>query len=338
MHIRQGLMAASAVAVLALAGCSSSSDDDASAAPSTSNTSAPATSDSAMAQECLPVPGDKLVVLADDQQLQNSDNLIPEIGAEFYDAQPAVAEALNVVSAALDTDQLIALNKAVDIDRQTSKDVAQQWVDDNALKAPSTGSGDVIVGAANFTENITVAEIYAVILRDAGYDVEVRDVGNRETYMPALISGEVNIVPEYAATAAEYFNIAANGDDAEPVASGDITETVTALTELGGDAGLKYAEPSAAQDQNAFAVTTAFADQYGVTSLSELASTCGPISLGGPPECPERAFCQLGLQDTYGLEFNDFQSLDAGGPLTKTAIQQGQVALGLVFSSDGSLG
>jgi osmoprotectant transport system substrate-binding protein len=295
-------------------------------------------SDTAMAQECLPVPGDSLVTLADDKQLQNSDNLIPQISAAKFDAEPAIAEALNVVSAALDTDQLIALNKAVDIDRQTSKNVAQQWVDDNSLTAPTTGTGKVIIGTANFTENITVGEIYGVILRDAGYDVEVRDVGNRETYIPALISGEVDIVPEYAATAAEYFNIAANGDGAPAVASGDIAVTVAALTELGGAQGLKYAEPSAAQDQNAFAVTTAFADQYGVTTLSELASTCGPISLGGPPECPERPFCQLGLEDTYGLEFNDFQSLDAGGPLSKTAIQQGQVALGLVFSSDGSLG
>ncbi|WP_430867351.1 glycine betaine ABC transporter substrate-binding protein [Demequina aurantiaca] len=337
MYIRQGLIAASAVAVLALAGCSSDSSDDASSAAPSASASATSTG-TAMAQECLPVPGDSIVVLADDQQLQNSDNLIPEISTAIYDDQPAVAEALNVVSAQLDTDQLIALNKAVDIDRQTSKDVAEQWVADNSLTAPTTGSGDLVIGSANFTENITVAEIYGVILRDAGYDVEVRQIGNRETYIPALTSGEIDIVPEYAATATEYFNVAANGEDAPPAADGDIAVTVEALKELGGAEGLSYAEASAAQDQNAFAVTTAFADQYGVTTLTELAETCGPISLGGPPECPERPFCQVGLEDVYGLEFNDFQSLDAGGPLTKTAIQQGQVALGLVFSSDGSLG
>ncbi|GMA36748.1 hypothetical protein GCM10025876_29520 [Demequina litorisediminis] len=59
--------------------------------------------------------------------------------------------------------------------------------------------------------------------------------------------------------------------------------------------------------------------------------------LGGPPECPERPFCQPGLEDTYGIEVAEFRSLDAGGPLTKNAITTGEIALGLVFSSDGAL-
>jgi len=334
MHIRQGLLAASAIAALALAGCSSNSGEE--TAP-TSASSTAETSASATAQACLPVPGDTIVVLADDKLLQNSDNLIPAINAATYDAQPAVVEALNVVSGALDTDTLVALNKAVDIDRETSEDVAAQFIADNSLTAPETGTGSLVVGTANFSENITVGEIYATILTDAGFDVEVRSIGSRETYMPALTSGEVDIVPEYAATAAEFLNKQENGADAETVATGDIAVTSAALMTLGEATGLMFGEASAAQDQNAFAVTTAFAEQYGVSTLSELAEVCGAISLGGPPECPERPYCQPGLEETYGLEFNDFQSLDAGGPLTKTAIQEGQVALGLVFSSDGGL-
>ena len=59
--------------------------------------------------------------------------------------------------------------------------------------------------------------------------------------------------------------------------------------------------------------------------------------LGGPGECPERPACQPGLEETYGLEIAEFVSLDAGGPLTKTALQQGRVAVGLVLSSDAVL-
>ncbi|WP_324275866.1 glycine betaine ABC transporter substrate-binding protein [Blastococcus brunescens] len=100
-----------------------------------------------------------------------------------------------------------------------------------------------------------------------------------------------------------------------------------------------FGEPSEAADQNAFAVTQAFADELGVSTLSELAEACadGSLVLGGPGECPERPFCQPGLEETYGLEFASFSELDAGGPLTKTAIQQGEVSIGLVFSSDGAL-
>jgi osmoprotectant transport system substrate-binding protein len=289
-----------------------------------------------MAQQCLPVPGDSIVVLADDMKLQNSDNVVPAVNVATSE-DTAVMEAVNAVSPVLDTPTLIQLNKAVDIDRQTSSEVAAQFVTDQGLTAPSQGSGSIVVGSANFSENITVAEIYAAVLRDAGYDVTVRTIGNRETYMPALVSGEVDVVPEYAATAVEFINRSLNGADAPAVASSDIAVTKAALDGF-ADFGVVFGEPAAAQDQNAFAVTTAFSEQYGVTSLSELAANCSGISLGGPPECPERTYCQIGLEDVYGIDVSDFSSLDAGGPLTKTALRQGAIAVGLVFSSDGELG
>jgi osmoprotectant transport system substrate-binding protein len=289
-----------------------------------------------MAQECLPVPGDSLVVLDDDQLLQNSDNIIPAVNSASADE--AVLAALDAVSAILDTPTLVGLNKSVDIDRRTSTEVATEFVDSSGIVPPASGSGDLVVGTANFSENITLGEIYAEVLRAAGYNVEVRTVGNRETYIPALESGEIDIVPEYAATFTEFLNLAQNGADAAPVASGDITATVAALTPLAQAAGILVGAPAAAQDQNAFAVTTAFADAYGVSTLSELAESCGGIVLGGPPECPERPFCQVGLEDTYGIEVSEFRSLDVGGPLTKTAITTGEIAVGLVFSSDGALG
>src|SRR5262249_40888828 len=115
--------------------------------------------------------------------------------------------------------------------------------------------------------------------------------------------------------------------------------TVTALKDLGGKANLTFGAASQAADQNAFAVTKAYADANGLKTLTDLASKCngGALVLGGPPECPERPFCKPGLEQTYGLTFTGFKSLDAGGPLTKTALKQGKVNVGLVFSSDGGL-
>ncbi|WP_062461235.1 glycine betaine ABC transporter substrate-binding protein [Demequina soli] len=330
MRTTPGLITAVAAGVLLLAGCSSGT-------PSADGSSASASSSGGtMAQACQPVPGDTLTVLTDDKHLQNSDNLIPAVNTDA--ATPELLGALNAVSAVLTTDDLIQLNKAVDIEHKTSEEVASQYVSDRSITAPGSGSGKVVVGAANFSENITVANIYADVLKAAGYDTEVRTIGSRETYLPALEKGEIQVVPEYAATVTEFLNLAQNGADAAPVASGDIDATVAALEPLAKAAGLTFGDPAAAQDQNAFAVTQAFADQYGVTSLTELAQTCDSISLGGPPECPDRTFCQIGLEKEYGLKVAQFDSLDAGGPLTKNAILQGQVMVGLVFSSDGSLG
>ena len=288
---------------------------------------------------CEAMPDDRLVVLEDDQNLQTVDNIVPAVNAAAAAASPDLIAVLDGVSATLDTETLIGLNKAVDVDRQTSSAVAEQFLADQGLDSQEQvgGGATVTVGAANFSESATLAEIYAGALRAAGFDAGVQTIGNRETYEPALELGDLTIVPEYVGTLTEFLNKKINGAAAEPVASSDLDATAVELTALGEQAGLVFGQPAAAQDQNAFAVTAAFAEANGVSTLSDLAATCGEVVLGGPPECPERTFCQLGLEETYGLEISEFISLDAGGPLTKSALTQGAVTLGLVFSSDAAL-
>ncbi|MBD7980903.1 MULTISPECIES: glycine betaine ABC transporter substrate-binding protein [Oerskovia] len=328
-------LSASALLVLALAACG-----EAGSSGTGGNTSGGSTS-TASGAACEPVAGDALVVLEDDKHLQTVDNIIPAANAAAVANQPAVLELLDTVSAALTTDKLIALNKAVDVERQTSSQVAQKFVEDEGLAAqdtPGTGTS-LVVGAANFSESTTLAEIYAAVLRSGGYDVTVQTVDARETYLPALESGQLSVFPEYVGTLTEFLNKEINGPDAEPLASGDLDTTVAALRELGAEKGLTFGEPSSAQDQNAFAVTTAFAEEHDVSTLSELAEACpGGITLGAGPECPERAFCEPGLEEKYGLNITNFVNLDVGGPLTKAALLQGEIVLGLVFSSDGQLG
>jgi glycine betaine/choline ABC-type transport system substrate-binding protein len=63
----------------------------------------------------------------------------------------------------------------------------------------------------------------------------------------------------------------------------------------------------------------------------------GPIAeqltLGGPPECPDRPFCIPGLKKVYGIEFGDFRPLDVGGPLTIKALESGRIDVALLFST-----
>ncbi|GAB4083848.1 hypothetical protein GCM10028784_04780 [Myceligenerans cantabricum] len=292
-----------------------------------------------VAATCEPVPGDEIVVLDDDQNLQTVDNIIPAVNTETAEQYPDLIGVLDQVSAALDTDLLIGLNRAVDIDRETSQDVAADFVASAGLEVEEAGdAGPITIGAADFAESATLGNIYAEVLRAAGYDAEVTTIGNREAYLPALEKGDqIQVVPEYAGTVTEFVNLDVNGPDAEPVASSDLDATVEGLRGLGEEVGLTFGEPSEAQDQNAFAVTSAFADEHGVATLSDLAETCDGLILGAGPECTDRPFCQPGLEETYGLTFSEFRSLDAGGPLTKEALKQGEITLGLVFSSDGSL-
>ncbi|MGS2613049.1 glycine betaine ABC transporter substrate-binding protein [Micromonospora sp. LZ34] len=288
---------------------------------------------------CAPVAGDQLVVLDDDKKLQNTDNIIPAVNVDV--ATPPLVAALDKVSTALDTPKLIQLNKAVDVDRKTPEVAAKDFATANNLtvgiaKGPG---GQIVVGAGNFSESQTLAELYKITLTAAGYQVRVQQIGSRELYEPALEKGEIQVVPEYAATMAEFLNTKANGQNAQPVSSPDLDKTVTALKAAGDKVGIAFGAPSAAQDQNAFAVTKAFADKYAVSTLSDLAAKCSGQAtvLAGPPECPQRPKCQAGLVEVYDFKAGSFSSLDAGGPQTKNALKTGAASVGLVFSSDGAL-
>ena len=54
---------------------------------------------------------------------------------------------------------------------------------------------------------------------------------------------------------------------------------------------------------NALVVTQETADKFGLTTISDLATVTEQLTLGGPPECPERPFCILGFEEVYGLTF-----------------------------------
>ncbi|MET8279789.1 glycine betaine ABC transporter substrate-binding protein [Micromonospora sp. NPDC005174] len=301
-----------------------------------SGTDAPQTN--ASGAGCAPVAGKQLIALTDDKKLQNSDNVLPAVNSKV--ANPQLIAALDKVSAALDTPKLVQLNKAVDADRKTPKVAAEEFSSANNVTAgiAKGPGGEIVVGAGNFSESQTLAELYRIALTAAGYQVKVQQIGNRELYEPALEKGEIQVVPEYASTMAEFLNAKANGQNPPPVSSPDINKTVTALKAEGDKAGITFGAPAAAQDQNAFAVTQEFADKYGVRTLSELAAKCSGSAtvLGGPPECQQRPFCKPGLEKTYGLSVGSFSSLDQGGPLTKNGLREGKISVGLVFSSDGA--
>jgi osmoprotectant transport system substrate-binding protein len=301
-----------------------------------SGTEAPAT---AATGGCAPVAGEQLVVLEDDKKLQTVDNVVPAVNAKA--ASPELIAALDKVSAALDTPKLIALNKAVDVDRKTPKVAAEEFAATAGLTTGITRGqgGKVQIGTGNFSESQTLGELYRIALTAAGFQATSRSIGNRELYEPALERGEVHVVPEYVGTLTEFLNKKQNGASAAALASSDLDKTVTALNDLGTKVNLRFGTPSPAADQNAFAVTKAFADKNGVSTLSELAEKCSgeDTLLGGPPECPQRPFCQPGLEETYGLSFGPFAELDAGGPQTKTALTTGKISVGLVFSSDAAL-
>ncbi len=187
-----------------------------------------------------------------------------------------------------------------------------------------TEGPDIVIGSFGFGESEILGEIYKQALEAEGYTVTHNpQIGPREIVAPALESGEIGIVPEYVGSALEV----TFGE--EPPAEGDAARQALADAYAARDISVLDLAP--AQDKNSFIVTKATADDVGLTTVSDLAKL-GTVKLGGPPECPERPRCQLGLESIYGLTI-EFTALDAGGPLTIAALEGGEIQVGLAFST-----
>ncbi|WP_217227588.1 ABC transporter substrate-binding protein [Streptomyces anulatus] len=200
--------------------------------------------------------------------------------------------------------------------------------------------GSLVVGSASFTESKVLAELYAQILGDAGYSTSITTVKNRELYEPSLEKGEIDVVPEYAATIAEFLNAKVNGAkeaQAAPVASGDAAATVAALEKLAGPLGLKVLPAGKAVDQNAFAVSKEFAEKNNLTTLSDLGKSKIKVKIAAGDECEVRPFCAPGLKKTYGIDVTGIDPKGVGTPQSKQAVRDGKVQLVLTTTTDAVL-
>lgn len=202
----------------------------------------------------------------------------------------------------------------------------------------ASGSGELTIGGPQFTEGVILEEAYKAILENAGYTVSISASETREIYAPLLEKGELDIVPDFAGSLAEYYNLADNGANADPVATADTTETVDALKPLAEEHGVTILDPPAeAMSQNGFAVSKEFAQENDLSTLSDLGELGEPIVLAGSEECPDRPFCAPGLEDTYGINISKVDPLGYGSPQAKKAVTDGNAQLALVATTDGAL-
>jgi osmoprotectant transport system substrate-binding protein len=184
----------------------------------------------------------------------------------------------------------------------------------------------IVVGSANFQENVVLADIYAEALKAKGVKVTTKlNIGSRETYIPALKDGSIDLIPEYSGVLLQYFDkkaTAVSSDEVYSALQKAPTAPLTVLTQ------------SPAEDKDAIVVTKDTAGKYNLKSIADLAAVANKLTLGAPPEFQTRADGIPGLQKTYGVTFKSFKKLDAGGPLTQNALKNGQIDAGDVFTTD----
>ncbi|MEV8453334.1 ABC transporter substrate-binding protein [Streptomyces sp. NPDC052095] len=210
--------------------------------------------------------------------------------------------------------------------------------DRGEVTAPPGDSRHLTIGTAGFTESDLLAQLYALLLDHAGYTTKIISVTNREIYEPALESGRIDVVPEYAATFADWLNARSNGPDAAPAGSPDLAATMKALRALAVPRGLTVLDPGRAVDQNAFAVTADYAARHHLRTLTDLGRSGLPVRLAAGDECVQRPYCAPGLKKTYGIRITAVDPKGVGTTQAKQAVRNGEDQMVLTTTTDATLG
>jgi osmoprotectant transport system substrate-binding protein len=207
----------------------------------------------------------------------------------------------------------------------------------SSAAAGAAGGADksLVVGGANFTEMSVMEQLYGQLLAKNGYTVSYKAVDSREIYEPALEQGQIDVVPDYAATLANFISKKTGGTG--DIATADATTTVQKMQPLLEKLGLTALTPSPAKDANAFAVTKKYAQANNLKTLSDLAKLGKPVRLAATTECPDRPFCQPGLEKTYGLKISQVLPLGFGSPQAKQAVTSGKADMVLTGTTDATL-
>lgn len=201
----------------------------------------------------------------------------------------------------------------------------------NPLTQPSQTSdvGTVTIGSAAFPESEILAYVYADALEANGIHTQVTpNIGARDAYIAALKDGSIDLVPEYTGNLLQYFDASATAQSSD-----DVYAALTTAV----PAGFEVLDQAQAQDADSYNVTSDFSQQYGVTSLADLAKVTVKLKVGANPEFKTRPYGIPGLKSVYGVDATLVPINDGGGPNTLKALLNGDVQLADIYSTTPSI-
>ena len=152
--------------------------------------------------------------------------------------------------------------------------------------------GTIVVGVSGaFTENQIVAEMYAQVLEHAGFTVERQlDLRSREVSQNALESGQIDLKPEYLSSLLRFV-------DPNAEASNDPDDVVRAAPGSPGAARAHPADAFPGPGHEPVRGERGTAERFDLTTMTSLARVANQLTLGAPPECPQRPYCLAGLNE-----------------------------------------
>jgi osmoprotectant transport system substrate-binding protein len=196
-----------------------------------------------------------------------------------------------------------------------------------AFAAAPAQAQTVRVGSKNFTEQYVLAEIYAAALEGGGIKVERKiNLGGTLIAHQALVTGEIDLYPEYTGTALIAVLKGEVSSDPQKVYDQvkDFYEKQYKVTWL---------KPTAINDGYVLILRQDTADKYKLKTMSDLGEVAGELTLGAGPEFADRKDGIPGLKAVYGVEFKEFKQFAKLG-LRYDALAGKQIDVANGFATD----
>lgn len=204
--------------------------------------------------------------------------------------------------------------------------------DDSSSESSTTGDGvSVTIADKGFTESFTVAQIYAILLGNQGFDTNVESLGSTEIADAAITGGEIDLYPEYTGTS--FLNVLGrDGADAADLSREEVYEEVDTAY---ADRGLATLPPAPYNNGNEVACTTEAAEEFNLETLSDLGRESGNLSYSTNAEHLTRDDGLPLLRSEYGVEFDNVRTVDIS--LRYQPIENGQAECVYAFGTDPQL-
>ena len=194
------------------------------------------------------------------------------------------------------------------------------------------GKKDTIkIESKPMTEQYILTEIIAQLIEaETDYETEItKGVGGGTTNIhPALIKGDFDLYPEYTRTA--WLNVLKK----EEMEKDDDKLYEQLLTEY--DAlGLTWTGLYGFSNTYGLAVRQETADQYGLSTYSDLAEASGELIFGGNPDYIELETGYARLCEAYGMQFKETKQMEIA--LKYEALKNAEVDVINAFTTDAQL-
>ena len=195
--------------------------------------------------------------------------------------------------------------------------------------AACSGGADIVIGSKNFSENVVLGELVAQHI-EARTDLTVDrrlSLGGTFICHQAMLSGDLDIYPEYTGTALTAILRKPVMQDPEAV-----FEEVAAAYEQ--DFGIRWLKPFGFNNTYAIVVRAEDAERDGLRTISDFARVAPKRIIGFGFEFAEREDGYQGFIKAYGLKF-DQEPKTVDLSLIYRALRDGQIDLGVGNSTDG---